>query len=208
MSEGILYLMTTVVNGLIKIGKTENYESRMKHLENNGYFNVSGLKRSFAIKVDNYEEKETMLHNIFSKSQIGNSELFSLDIDLARQLLSSFDGEIVYPKEDKEEIFINATDLVDEKSDLNKNRHHFKEINFKSSLTNKEYHGKTAENGVLEIIDINSGDVVPNTSKPSKKQIIGQAIVDLGGTITKDETLYQRYHKLTKIVNKDKKESK
>ena len=202
MSEGILYLMESAVSGLIKIGRTENFEKRMALLENNGYYNVSGLKRAFAIKVDNYEEKEAMLHNIFSKSQIGNSELFSLDIDLAKQLLSTFEGEIVYPKEDKEDIFIKATDLVEEKNELNINRHHFKEICFKSSLTGKEYRGKTADSGVLAIFDISSGEEIPNNSSPSKKQIIGQAIIDLGGTITKDETLYQRYHKLTKLVSK------
>ena len=51
MAKGVIYVMTTVVPGLIKIGKTrtENYESRMYQLERNGYFNVVGLKRKFAI---------------------------------------------------------------------------------------------------------------------------------------------------------------
>lgn len=48
--------MTTVVPGLIKIGKTgiNNFESRMYHLERNGYSNVVGLKRNFAIEVEDY----------------------------------------------------------------------------------------------------------------------------------------------------------
>lgn len=35
MAKGIIYIMTTTVDGLIKIGKTqaENYENRMKNLE-------------------------------------------------------------------------------------------------------------------------------------------------------------------------------
>lgn len=42
MAKGIIYVMTTVVPGLIKIGKTgvDNFEARMYQLERNGYFNV------------------------------------------------------------------------------------------------------------------------------------------------------------------------
>ena len=50
MAKGIIYIMETVVPGIIKIGKTrtDQFENRMKNLENNGYSNVSGLKRKFA----------------------------------------------------------------------------------------------------------------------------------------------------------------
>ena len=56
--------MTTVVPGLIKIGKTgsSNFDQRMYNLEHNGYCNVTGLKRSFAIEVENYED----LHDLKS----------------------------------------------------------------------------------------------------------------------------------------------
>lgn len=49
MSKGIIYVMSTVVPGLIKIGKTgiDSFESRMYQLERNGYNNVVGLKREF-----------------------------------------------------------------------------------------------------------------------------------------------------------------
>ena len=67
MSKGVIYVMTTVVPGLLKIGKTgtENFKSRMYQLEGNGYSNVVGLKRKFAIEVDDYDDKETLLQNIF-----------------------------------------------------------------------------------------------------------------------------------------------
>lgn len=113
MAKGIIYIMTTVVPGLIKIGKTgsENYKSRMYNLEHNGYRNVTGLKRAFAIEVDDYSEKENMLHTIFEKSQVGDTELFALDINIAIQLLSSFNGKVVYPKlETQDEIFKDATE--------------------------------------------------------------------------------------------------
>ncbi len=100
MTKGIIYLMTTAVSGLIKVGKTgsNNYQERMRFLESNGYYNVVGLKRFFAIELEDYSEKENLLHEIFSKHQVGNSELFALDQELVRQLLLSFDGRVVYPE--------------------------------------------------------------------------------------------------------------
>lgn len=113
MEKGIIYLMTTAVPGLIKIGKTgiNNYEQRMYDLESNGYRNITSLKRQFAIEVDDYSDKEALLHTIFEKSQVLNTELFALDINVAIQLLSSFEGKVIYPKnESKETIFDEATD--------------------------------------------------------------------------------------------------
>ena len=47
--------------------------------------NITGLKRSFAIEVEDYNEKETMLHSIFQKSRVGDTEMFALDVNLAIQ---------------------------------------------------------------------------------------------------------------------------
>lgn len=113
MKKGILYVMSTAVHGLIKIGKTEtrNFENRMYTLERNGYCNVAGLRRQFAIEVDDYSEKEALLDRIFSKSQVPGSELFALDLNLAIQLLTSFEGRVVYPQtETKEELYNDAAD--------------------------------------------------------------------------------------------------
>ena len=113
MARCILYVMSTVVDGLVKIGKTgtDNFNSRMRQLENNGYYNVVGLKRRFAIEVDDYDEKESLLHTIFERSQVGKSELFSLDIEIVVQLLSSLDGDVVYPKKaNKDDIFDEAVE--------------------------------------------------------------------------------------------------
>lgn len=113
MARGVIYVMTTVVPGLVKIGKagTDNFERRMYDLEHNGYCNVTGLRRAFAIEVDDYDEKESMLDDIFARSNITNSELFALDVDLVMQLLASFEGRQVYPKvETKEQVFEHATE--------------------------------------------------------------------------------------------------
>lgn len=99
--KGIIYIMTTAVSGLIKIGQTgtANFQERMRFLEANGYYNVSGLKRFFAIELDDYIDKENLLKEIFNKHRVGDSELFALDYDLVRQLLLSFEGKVVYPKD-------------------------------------------------------------------------------------------------------------
>jgi len=100
MAKGIIYLMTTAVPGLIKIGRCEvnNFKKRMIYLESNGYYNVVGLKKFFAIEVEDYTEKETLLHEIFSKHKVGESELFAINQDLIRQLLLCFKGKVIYPK--------------------------------------------------------------------------------------------------------------
>lgn len=112
MAKGIIYVMSTIVPGLIKVGKTgtDNFENRMYSLEHNGYSNVVGLQRQFAIEVEDYDEKEKLIGDIFSKSRVPGTELFALDIDLFIQLLSSFEGRQVYPEtETKEQVFDEAT---------------------------------------------------------------------------------------------------
>ena len=107
--------MSTVVSDLIKIGKTGNdqFENRMRFLENNGYVNITGLKREFAIEVDGYDEKEKLIHDIFSKSRIVGTELFALDIEVAKSLLSSLDGKQIYPKDkSKKEVFKESTEEI------------------------------------------------------------------------------------------------
>ena len=112
MAKGIIYLMETVVKGLVKIGKTgsNNFETRMSTLERNGYANVVGLKRRYAIEVEDYDEKEALLHSIFSKSNVPNTELFALDPNLVIQLLASLEGRQVYPETaTQDEEFAQAT---------------------------------------------------------------------------------------------------
>ena len=118
MAKGIIYCMTTIVPGLVKIGKTgeNNFEQRMYNLEHNGYNQVVGLKRKVAILVDDYDEKEQLIDEIFSKSRIVGTELFALDINLVIQLLASLDGEVIYPKNHtKEELFDIASGQITKK---------------------------------------------------------------------------------------------
>ena len=91
---------------------------------------------------------------------------------------------------------------AEETRTLSLNRHHFKEIVFSCSLTGKTYKGTTNKDGTLSIIEKDTGVEIPNNNKPSKKAIVGSALEDLGYKVGKDDTLYQRYHRLTKALNK------
>lgn len=123
MNRGVIYIMSTAVLGLIKIGKTktEQFSERMRHLESNGYYNVVGLKRAFAIEVDDYDKKEAMLHEVFAKHRVGDSELFALNIDLVQQLLLAFEGKIVFPEK------VNRQERFDE---IDKSRTADRRFNF------------------------------------------------------------------------------
>ncbi len=112
--KGIIYIMTTAVSGLIKIGQTgtNNFQERMRNLEANGYYNVAGLKKFFAIKLEDYTEKEALLYDIFNKHRVGESELFALDQELIRQLLLSFKGKIIYPENIDQEKEFNKVSKV------------------------------------------------------------------------------------------------
>ena len=113
--KGIIYIMTTAVSGLINIGQTgtSNFQERMRNLEANGYYNVAGLKRFFSIELEDYAEKETLLHDIFNKHRVGESELFALDQELIRQLLLSFKGKIIYPENiDQEREFDKVSEVI------------------------------------------------------------------------------------------------
>lgn len=175
MKKGIIYIMTTAVSGLIKIGRTgvDNYQERMRNLEANGYYNVAGLKRFFAIELEDYESKESLLHEIFSKHQVGDSELFALDYELVKQLLLSFDGKIIFPKD------INKEKEFDEVSKVRKQSERF------------SFYKKGLKNGD-EIIFIDDNEIIA--------KICGEREVEYGGQIWKLSPLtYKLYEQKGKL---------
>lgn len=48
-------------------------------------------------------KKKNLLHEIFSKSRIGDTELFAVDENLVKRLFLSLRGEIVFPKNETAE---------------------------------------------------------------------------------------------------------
>ena len=135
---GVIYLMKTVIDGVYKIGKTGegNFKDRMYYLEKNGYSNITGLQREIAIKVENYEEKEKMLHEIFSKSRISETEFFALDRDLIETLFYALKGEIIFPKKINEEK--RTKSLRRELIQIIKDGHFKNPSKLKKLLANKE----------------------------------------------------------------------
>ena len=172
MPKGVIYIMTTAVPGLVKIGKTStpNYEQRMHFLENNGYRNATGLKRAFAIEVDDYDEKETLLHTIFAKSQLSDTELFALDSDIAIQLLSAFEGKQIYPKNvSKENVFETAAEVTDSRTCIPDGNY---TLNRKSKSWGKTIKGiMRVENGKIKVL---KGSVCcPIIQNPEDRALFG-----------------------------------
>lgn len=86
-----------------------------------------------------------------------------------------------------------------EENRLLANRHHFKNIEFKSRLTNHTYKSSTNEKGTLSIFDVTSGEEVPNNANPSKREIVRVALSDLTQK-EEERTLYQLIHRLEKVI--------
>ena len=60
-----------------------------------------------------------MLHDLFDKYRVANSELFALDYELVSQLLLAFEWEIIYPKS------TNKEKEFDELSEVRKENNRF-----------------------------------------------------------------------------------
>lgn len=186
MAKGIIYLMNTCVDGLVKIGRTgvDNFEQRMAILESNGYRRISVLTREFAIEVEDYEEKEKLLHELFSKSGVGNSELFSIDINLVKQLMSSFEGKVIYPKDEKkEEIFVQATEEVEVKKGVLPEGKYF----MKTKVKGLSYQAEAVlvvEDGKLFIET--GAKLAPITKISNKGWILARNSIKMNGHITEE----------------------
>lgn len=218
-SKGYIYILTNPsFPSYVKIGYADDVERRVKQL------NQSECT-PFAFQIyATYEVAERLqdksIHKIIDKLNPNLRSIQEIDgktrvrefyamapgeaLDILKSIASinGLEKNIkVYAKtKEEKEDEKNAKKIAE----LSKNRHHFKEIDFSSSLTGKNYHGSTNDDGTLRIVDIDTQKEIKNNAKPSKKDIIGQALKDLGEEVEKDETLYQRYHRLTKIINKAK----
>ena len=116
MAKGIIYCMTTIVPGLIKIGSTKDkdeYKSRMYILEHNGYCNITGLKRYYAVEVDDYQEQEQELFEIHKSGRVGKTELFAAEIGIVAKQMSRLKGNKIYPEDiSEEDVIAEAEDSI------------------------------------------------------------------------------------------------
>lgn len=116
MTQGIIYCMTTIVPGLIKIGSTKDqseYKNRMYHLEHNGYCNVTGLKKYYAVEVEDYKEQEQEMFETYKSGRVGNTELFAAEIGVVAKHMSRLKGRKIYPEDiEEKEIIKEAEDSI------------------------------------------------------------------------------------------------
>lgn len=219
MSENIvgsIYILTNPsFPDYVKIGYSNNVEERISKL-NNSEAVPFGFRLYATYDVET-QSADKVLHKIIDKL---NSDLRSIDTinDKVRvrefYLISPEDAyelleDIAIISGTKERLHLykpTKKEVIEEEAaeknrELAKNRHHFKNIKFKSSLTNKTYYSKTKENGTLGIYEEEKNNEVPNNSNPSKKQILLQAVKDLNGEVDSNITLYQLQHKLEKLLN-------
>ena len=212
-NKSVVYILTNPsFPDYVKVGYTTNLDKRIKSLNNSS---VPFSFQKYAIYEVDEKNFDKKIHKIIDKI---NPDLRSIEKVNGRKKKREFyhtSAEEMY------EIFTTIADIRNEKNKLyiceetkegklekeearklKKNRHHFKNIKFYSSLTDKYYYSRTNEDGALGIIDAKTKIEVPNNSNPSKKQILKQALLDLKGVVEEKDTLYQIQHKLEKIIMK------
>ncbi len=210
MESGVIYILTNKsFPDLVKIGYADDIDKRLETLNSN-----SGLPYSFK-KYATYRVEERLedikLHTIIDKlnpslrtveendGKKRTREFFKItkeDAYLLFEAIAEISGTadrlVCYATKKEQEAI--------KERDLQINRHHFKEIEFNSSLTNKSYYTKTNEKGTLSVYERETNIEVPNNNNPSKKQIILWALKDLNIEASNKETLYQLMRKLQKNI--------
>lgn len=198
----------------MKIGYADNLKERLDSL--NASSAVPFAFRPYAIYDVYHKLDDTKVHNIIDTinpelRSIDNvngkkrkREFFQMSKEQAYILFESI-AEISGTNERLHFIEATENDIKEEQEaneirEISINRHHFKNIEFYSSLTNKNYYTRTNEKGTLSVFEKENNLEVPNNSNPSKKQIIIQALKDLGEKVDNGITLYQAEHRLEKKI--------
>lgn len=213
--SGVIYILTNPsFPQLVKIGYADKVEERVNILNRN-----PGLPYSFRIYATydvNERLEDLKIHKIIDKlnptlrcqeelnGKARVREFFTMTAETAYQIfeaLAEISGTMdrlhLWKATAEEKA---AEENAEEVLNLDVNRHHFKNITFSSSLTGKKYDSRTNPDGSLGIFEHESGKEVISFSKPSKKQIIRQALIDLGEEVDNFKTLYQMMHMLQKII--------
>lgn len=213
---GVIYILTNPsFPDYVKIGYSKNVEERINKL-NNSEAVPFGFRLYATYDVET-QSADKILHKIIDKL---NSNLRSVDNIDDKQRVREFylmtpddayqllhDIALISGTLDRLHLHKPSTEemleekIAEQNRELVKNRHHFKDIAFSFSLTNKKYYSKTKEDGTLGIYELDTNLEIPNNSNPSKKQILLQAVKDLGEEVDVNTiTLYQLQHKLEKIL--------
>lgn len=215
-SQGVIYILTNPsFQDYVKIGYADDVNKRLKELNRSECI-------PFAFRLYAYYEvpqrlTDKKLHELIDMinpdlraieefdGKRRTREFYNMTSEKAYKILQAI-AQINGLEDNLHKVKPSEKDLEEEETAeenriLATNRHHFKNIEFASSLTGHAYRSSTNEKGTLSIFDVTAGEEVPNNANPSKREIVRVALSDL----TKNEeegTLYQLIHRLEKVVCK------
>lgn len=213
--KGVIYILTNPsFPEYVKIGYTDDLNKRLNSLNSSSA--VPFAFKTYAIYDVYHKLDDTKVHNIIDtinpelrsvdnvNGKKRKREFFQMSREQAYALFESI-AEISGTKDRLHLIKATENDIKEEQEaneirEISINRHHFKDIEFHSSLTNKDYYTRTNKQGTLSVFEKKNNLEVPNNSNPSKKQIIIQALKDLGEKVDNGITLYQAEHRLEKKI--------
>lgn len=215
-SQGVIYILTNPsFPDYVKIGYADDVNKRLKELNRSECI-------PFAFRLYAYYEvpqrlTDKKLHELIDMinpdlraieefdGKRRTREFYNMTSEKAYKILQAI-AQINGLEDNLHKVKPSEKDLEEEETAeenriLATNRHHFKNIEFTSSLTGHTYRSSTNEKGTLSIFNVTVGEEVPNNSNPSKREIVRVALTDL----TKNEeegTLYQLIHRLEKLLSK------
>ena len=212
-SQGVIYILTNPsFPDYVKIGYADNVNKRLKELNRSecipfafrlyAYYEVPRRLTDMKLHqmIDRLNPNLRSIEEFDGKTR--KREFYNMSASDAYSILETIaqingleeNLHLVKPSEKEME----DEETAEENRILAKNRHHFKNIEFVSSLTGHTYKSSTNEKGTLSIFDITIGEEVPNNANPSKREIVRVALSDLTKK-EEDGTLYQLIHKLEKL---------
>lgn len=213
--KGVIYILTNPsFPEYVKIGYADDVNERLKILNTSPA--IPFAFRVYATYEVDHKLEDKKVHKLIDtinpelrsienvNGKIRKREFYQMSKEQAYTLFECI-AEISGTKDRLHLIKATENDIKDEQEasevkEMKLNRHHFKDIKFYSSLTNKYYYTKTSNQGMLSIFEKDTNTEVPNNSNPSKKQIVLQALKDLGENVNNGLTLYQLEHRLEKKI--------
>ena len=212
-SQGVIYILTNPsFPDYVKIGYADDVNKRLKELNRSecipfafrlyAYYEVPQRLTDMKLHelIDMINPDLRAIEEFDGKKR--TREFYNMTSEKAYKILQAIaqiNGlEDNLHKVKPSEKDLEEEEMAEENRILATNRHHFKNIEFTSSLTGHTYRSSTNEKGTLSIFDVTIGEEVPNNANPSKREIVRTAVSD----ITKNEeegTLYQLIHRLEKL---------
>ena len=165
---GYIYILTNPSFPIyVKIGYADNVEERVAQLNRTectpfafriyATYEVSDRLKDIPVHqiIDQLNPTLRSIDDVEGKSRV--REFYAMTPQDAYKLLemiakiNGLEGKLKLWKKTKEQVDDEQT--AEKIEVLSKNRHHFQEVDFSSSLTGRKYHGSTGDDGTLKIID-------------------------------------------------------